>query len=147
MRRSEALQGVRMIKFRSVLDRYQSSDLNQIDAAALLGITERTFRRWCQRYEEGGEAGLLDRRLGHASGKRVPVDREQEVETIRQPLTCVWLCCGNDPHCAVCVDHRNASEPTSFFCILIAPLLEFATHSSQNPGPAPSSNLPRGERR
>jgi transposase len=82
MRRSEALQGVRMIKFRSVLDRYESSDLTQTEAADLLGITERTFRRWCHRYEEGGEAGLLDRRLGHASGKRVPVDRSEEVEAL-----------------------------------------------------------------
>jgi transposase len=71
-----------MIKFRSVLDRYESSELTQTDAADLLGITERTFRRWCHRYEEGGEAGLLDRRLGHASGKRVPVDRSEEVEAL-----------------------------------------------------------------
>jgi transposase len=82
MRRSEALQGVRVIKFRSVLDRYESSELTQTDAADLLGITERTFRRWCHRYDEGGEAGLLDRRLGHASGKRVPVDRSEEVEAL-----------------------------------------------------------------
>ena len=82
MRRSEALQGVRLIKFRSVLGRYGSSELNQMEAAELLGVSERTFRRWCGRYEEGGEAGLLDRRLGHASGKRVPVDREAEVEAL-----------------------------------------------------------------
>ena len=68
MRRSEALQGVRLIKFRSVLDRYELSELNQCEAAELLGISERTFRRWHQRYEECGEAGLLDRRLGRASG-------------------------------------------------------------------------------
>ena len=82
MRRSEALQGVRMIKFRSILDRYEYGEFNQMEAAEVLGITERTFRRWCQRYEEGGEAGLLDRRLGHASGKRVPVDRGDEVESL-----------------------------------------------------------------
>ena len=41
---------------------------------------ERTFRRWSRRYEEEGEAGLLDRRIGKASGKRVPVDRCEEVE-------------------------------------------------------------------
>jgi len=39
MRRTEALQGVRMIKFRSVLERYEASELDQIDAAALLGIS------------------------------------------------------------------------------------------------------------
>jgi transposase len=82
MHRSEALQGVRVIKFRSVLDRYESSELNQCEAAELLGIGERTFRRWQQRYEEAGEAGLLDRRLGRASGKRVPVDREEEVQRL-----------------------------------------------------------------
>jgi DNA-directed RNA polymerase specialized sigma24 family protein len=45
MRRTEPLQGVCVIKFRSVFDRYESSELNQIEAAELLGITKRTFRR------------------------------------------------------------------------------------------------------
>jgi hypothetical protein len=45
-------------------------------------VSERTFRRWCGRHEEGGEAGLLDRRLGHVSGKRVPPEREAEVEAL-----------------------------------------------------------------
>jgi transposase len=82
MRRTEVLQGVRVITFRSVLGRYEAAEFNQMEAAELLGISERTFRRWCQRYDEAGEAGLLDRRLGRASGKRVPLDREQEVETL-----------------------------------------------------------------
>ena len=82
MRWTEALEGVRVIKFRSVLGRYQSTELNQIEAAELLGITERTFRRWCVRFEADGEAGLLDRRLGKASPKRVPRDSEQEIERL-----------------------------------------------------------------
>jgi transposase len=82
MRRTEALQGVRMIKFRSVFERYEASELNQIEAAALLGISERTFRRWCVRFEDGGEAGLLDRRLGQASGRRVPTERERQIEIL-----------------------------------------------------------------
>jgi transposase len=82
MRRTEAHQGVRMIKFRSVFDRYEASELNQIEAAELLGVTERTFRRWRVRFEEGGEAGLLDRRLGSVSRKRVPADSEQEIERL-----------------------------------------------------------------
>ena len=60
----------------------EASELNQIDAAALLGITERTFRRWCVRFDDSGEAGLLDRRLGQASGRRVPTEREQQIETL-----------------------------------------------------------------
>jgi transposase len=80
MRRTEALQGVRMIKFVDILGRYEAAEFSQLEAAALLGVGERTFRRWRQRFEEDGEAGLLDRRLGQVSGKRVPVDREAEVE-------------------------------------------------------------------
>jgi transposase len=57
-------------------------EFNQLEAAELLGVGERTFRRWCQRYEEDGEAGLLDQRLGKASGRRVPVDRADEVEAL-----------------------------------------------------------------
>ncbi len=82
MRWTEALQGVRVIKFRSILGRYESSELNQIEAAELLGITERTFRRWCVRFEAEGEAGLLDRRLGKASPKRVARDSAQEIERL-----------------------------------------------------------------
>jgi hypothetical protein len=36
------------------------------------GVSDRTFRRWRDRCEEDGEAGLPDRRLGKPSGKRVP---------------------------------------------------------------------------
>lgn len=79
MRRTEAHQGVRMIKYLSILSRYEAAELNQFEAAELLGVSERTFRRWNQRFEEDGEPGLLDRRLGKASGKRVPLDREAGV--------------------------------------------------------------------
>ena len=82
MRRSEALQGVRMIRFRSVLGRYGADELNQIEAAEMLGVSERTFRRWCRRFEDDGEAGLLDRRLGRPSAKRVPVNDEAEIERL-----------------------------------------------------------------
>ena len=82
MRRSEALQGVRMIRFQSVLERYEADELNQIEAAEMLGVSERTFRRWCRRFEEEGETGLSDRRLGRPSGKRVPADDEVEIERL-----------------------------------------------------------------
>jgi transposase len=82
MRWTEARQGVRMMRFLDILGRYEAAEFNQLEAAELLGVSERTFRRWQARYEEEGEAGLLDRRLGKASGKRVPVDRAQEVEAL-----------------------------------------------------------------
>ena len=83
MRRTEALQGVRMAVFLNLLHRWDSAELNQEEAAEVLGVDVRTFRRWTRRYEEEGEAGLLlDRRRGKASGKRVPVDRAEEVERL-----------------------------------------------------------------
>ena len=82
MRRTEALQGVRMAMFLNLLNRWESAELNQEEAAELLGVSERTFRRWTRRYEEEGEAGLVDRRLGKASGRRVPADRAEEVERL-----------------------------------------------------------------
>src|ERR1700751_1295249 len=82
MRRTEALQGVRMAMFLNLLSRGESAELKQEEAAELLGVSERTFRSWPRRYEEDGEAGLLDRRLGKASGRRVPADRAQEVERL-----------------------------------------------------------------
>ena len=82
MRLTEARQGIRMLKFMDVFGRWEASELSQLEAAELLGMGERTFRRWSRRYEEEGEAGLLDRRIGKASGKRVPVDRCEEVEAL-----------------------------------------------------------------
>ena len=40
----------------------------------ILGVSERTFRRWRDRYEAEGAEGLYDRRLGRASARRAPVD-------------------------------------------------------------------------
>jgi transposase len=82
MRRTEALQGARMAVFLNLLRRWESAELNQEEAAELLGVSERTFRRWTRRDDEEGEAGLLDRRLGKASGRRVPADRAEEVERL-----------------------------------------------------------------
>jgi len=56
--------------------------LSQLEAAELLGVDERTFRRWCRRYEEAGEAGLVDRRLGKPSPKRVPWSEAERVERL-----------------------------------------------------------------
>ena len=83
MRRTEALQGVRVAMFLHILRRWQLAELNEEEASELLGVSERTFRRWRGRYDEGGEVGLLDLRLGKASGKRVPEsDRAKEVEAL-----------------------------------------------------------------
>jgi transposase len=72
MNRAAWLQDRRMQKFRDVLSRWEAGALSMMDAADLLGVSERQFRRYRDRYEEGGLEGLVDRRLGKPSPKRVP---------------------------------------------------------------------------
>jgi hypothetical protein len=61
-----------MQKFRDVLSRWERGWLSMLEAGELLGMSERQFRRYRDRYEEDGPDGLLDRRLGKPSPKRVP---------------------------------------------------------------------------
>ena len=61
-----------MQKFRDVLSRWEAGVLSMKDAGELLGVSERQFRRFRDRYEEDGEEGLRDRRLGRTSPKKVP---------------------------------------------------------------------------
>lgn len=56
--------------------------LTQEDAAALLGICERSFRRYIDRYEEAGMEGLIDKRIGEVSHRKAPVDEVLRLETL-----------------------------------------------------------------
>lgn len=82
MRRTEQRQGLRMLKLRDVMSRWEAAELSQLEAAELLGMSERTFRRWVRRLEEEGEDGLMDRRLGRRSGRAVPDEAATEVEQL-----------------------------------------------------------------
>ena len=64
-----------MEKFCDVLERFDAKRLSAHDAAELLGMSERSFRRYRRRHEAEGLDGLFDRRLGKASSRRVSVDR------------------------------------------------------------------------
>jgi len=70
-------EGVRRMRFSSLLDRQEQGEITQEEAAEMLGVHVRTFQRWAYRYEEDGEAGLADRRLGRPSPKRAP---QEELE-------------------------------------------------------------------
>ena len=62
MDRTQWLQDRRMQKFRDVLSRWERRELSAMEAGEVLGVSERQFRRYRQRYEEEGLSGLLDRR-------------------------------------------------------------------------------------
>ena len=69
MRRTEQAQGLRLMKFEEVYGRTLRRELSQAEAAEVLGMSERTFRRWRDRSD--GAEGLYDCRLGRV---RAPVD-------------------------------------------------------------------------
>jgi transposase len=75
MKRTKLLEEIRIMKFEEVYEWWNvEKRLNMEEAAALLGICERTFRRWCERYEEEGMEGLYDKRLGKMANNAAPVD-------------------------------------------------------------------------
>jgi hypothetical protein len=56
---------------------YESSNagrLTQAEAAQILGMCERGFRRYLSRYEAQGLEGLIDRRAEQISNRRAQVD-------------------------------------------------------------------------
>ena len=79
MRRTEQAQGLRLMKFEEVYGRTRRGVLGQAEAAEILGVSERTFRRWRDRFEAEGAEGLYDRRLGRLSARRAPVDEVARV--------------------------------------------------------------------
>ncbi len=74
MGRTEVLQGVRQMRFEGLLDRHERGELSQEEAAEMLGISERTFRRWRARLRDEGPGGLLDRRIGKPSSRRAAAE-------------------------------------------------------------------------
>lgn len=62
------------MRFEEAYGGWQGGRLRQEEAARLLGVCERTFRRYIDRYEEAGLDGLIDRRLQQLSHRRAPVD-------------------------------------------------------------------------
>ena len=74
MGRAEVLQGVRQMRFEGLLERHERGELSQEEAAEMLGVSERTFRRWRDRLRDEGPEGLRDRRIGKPSSRRAAVE-------------------------------------------------------------------------
>lgn len=60
--------------FEDILSIWTERRLTQEEAARLLGVCERTFRRYIDRYNEGGLDALMDKRLMQASTCKASVD-------------------------------------------------------------------------
>ncbi len=67
------------MRFEEVYDRWSEDRLTQCEAADVLGVCERQFRRQCRRYESDGIDGLIDLRIGQVSARRAPVDEVMQL--------------------------------------------------------------------
>jgi len=63
------------MRFEELYYGWHEGKLNQEEAARVLGVCSRTFRRQKCRYEEHGIAGLNDKQLAQASHRKAPVDK------------------------------------------------------------------------
>jgi transposase len=76
----------RMMKLQDVLLKAMAKKITWWEAAEIIGVTDRTMRRWREKLEEQGYSGLADGRKGKASLKRVPVAVAEEVLRLYQEV-------------------------------------------------------------
>ena len=69
----------RMMKIQEVILRAMAKKITWWQAAEIIGMSDRQMRRLHWRYREHGYDGLLDRRVGKPSPKRVPLAVAEQV--------------------------------------------------------------------
>jgi len=67
------------MKVQEVILKAMAGRLRWWEAAEIIGVSDRTMRRWRERYQEFGYDGLYDRRKQRPSPKRVPLKLAEEV--------------------------------------------------------------------
>ncbi len=76
----------RMMKLQDVLLKAMAKKITWWDAAEIIGVSDRTMRRWREKMAEHGYSGLADGRKGKRSLKRVPVAVAEEVLRLYQEV-------------------------------------------------------------
>lgn len=84
MKRAQVLQEIRKMEFERIYTGWRSRKLTQEQAACILGVSDRTFRRYINRYEDDGLEGLYDKRLVQASHRKAPLDEILDVCNLYQ---------------------------------------------------------------
>ena len=78
------------MRFIEVYGEWNAGRLTQAEAGLVLGMCERSFRRYLSRYEADGLEGLIDRRLDQVSNRRAPVDEVMALTTQYQTRHSGW---------------------------------------------------------
>ena len=84
MPKYSAVAWERAMKVQEVILRAMAKKITWWQAAEIIGLSDRSMRRWRQRYVEHGYDGLLDRGWGKPSPKRVPLAQAEEVLRLYQ---------------------------------------------------------------
>jgi len=74
MNRTAFHEKLKQMRFEEAYEGFQNKRLTQEEAANLLGVCSRSFRRYINRYEKTGLEGLCDRRMCTLSARCAPVD-------------------------------------------------------------------------
>ena len=82
-RQYTAAEVERMFKLNDMLLKAMAKKITWWQAAEIIGVTDRTMRRWRERLVEHGYEGLADRRKGRPSPKRVPRSIARWVRVLR----------------------------------------------------------------
>ena len=68
-----------MMKLQDVLLKAMAKKITWWEGAEIIGVTDRTMRRWRERLATDGYSGLVDRRKGKPSDRRVPLETVEKV--------------------------------------------------------------------
>ena len=87
---TEMLRERRMARFEEIYERWRRKRVTQAWAASVLGVTDRTFRRWVVRYEAGGLAALKDKRVAGPSPRRASPEEVAALEALYRDGCAGW---------------------------------------------------------
>jgi transposase len=85
-RQYSAAETERMMKLQDVLLKAMAKKITWWEAAEIIGVTDRTMRRWRERLVSDGYSGLVDRHKGKPSDRRVPLEMVEEVLRLYQEV-------------------------------------------------------------
>lgn len=72
------------MKLQDVLLKAMAKKITWWAAAEIIGVSDRTMRRWRERFQQQGYSGLADRRKGKPASHRVPLEAVEEVFRLYQ---------------------------------------------------------------
>lgn len=78
------------MRFEEAYAGWRAKRLTQEEAAQLLGVCERSFRRYINCYDEAGLEGLLDKRLHQVSQRKAPTDEVLRLEALYKEQAEDW---------------------------------------------------------